>query len=51
MALRRGFSTTEYGNSYIALGLGFLMGSLLLATVGGEQTASTCIEYFADNHV
>lgn len=30
----RGFSTTSYGLTYISLGLGFLLGCILLATVG-----------------
>lgn len=34
----RGFSATSYGLTYIGLGLGFLVGAAMLATIGGVSS-------------
>lgn len=39
----RGFETTSYGLTYIALGLGFAVGSILLGTLG--RKSCTVISY------
>lgn len=38
----RGFKSTSYGLTYIALGLGFLVAYILLATVGRKSVGRTC---------